>query len=299
MRPSASCPAPMRRTASRSAPATAPTALQRRSPRRLRPAKRRRKEAGGKSWQGHEARRPRRRRTGPAACSAPAGAGADTTVKAFVDFQNDVTAKDIRLAVREGMRSIEHVKRFTTNGMATDQGKTSNMHGLAIAAEALGKDDPGGRADDLPPALHAGHLRRDRQPCARRCSTRRARRRSMPGPRPTARCSRMSASGSAPGISRRPARTCMPPSTANARPCARPPACSTPRRSARSRWSGRTPPNSWNCSTPIRGRSWSPAAAATASCCARTASSMMTASSAGWRRTASTSRRRPAARRAS
>jgi sarcosine oxidase subunit alpha len=70
------------------------------------------------------------------------GAGAGTTVKAFVDFQNDVTAKDIRQAVHEGMRSIEHVKRFTTNGMATDQGKTSNMHGLAIAAEALGKEIP-------------------------------------------------------------------------------------------------------------------------------------------------------------
>src|SRR5690606_41198446 len=51
------------------------------------------------------------------------GAGADTTVKAFVDFQNDVCAKDIRLAVREGMHSIEHIKRFTTNGMATDQRK--------------------------------------------------------------------------------------------------------------------------------------------------------------------------------
>ncbi|PLP57090.1 sarcosine oxidase subunit alpha [Mesorhizobium loti] len=73
--------------------------------------------------------------------SAP-GAGPDTTVKAFVDFQNDVTAKDIRQAVREGMRSIEHVKRFTTNGMATDQGKTSNMHGLAIAADMLSKPIP-------------------------------------------------------------------------------------------------------------------------------------------------------------
>lgn len=73
---------------------------------------------------------------------AAPGAGADAKVKAFVDFQNDVTAKDIRQAVREGMRSIEHVKRFTTNGMATDQGKTSNMHGLAIAAEALGRDIP-------------------------------------------------------------------------------------------------------------------------------------------------------------
>jgi sarcosine oxidase subunit alpha len=63
-------------------------------------------------------------------------------VKAFVDFQNDVTAKDIKLAVREGFRSIEHVKRYTTNGMATDQGKTSNMNGLAIAAGALGKAIP-------------------------------------------------------------------------------------------------------------------------------------------------------------
>ncbi|PBB43467.1 sarcosine oxidase subunit alpha [Mesorhizobium sp. WSM3866] len=73
---------------------------------------------------------------------AAPGAGPGTTVKAFVDFQNDVTAKDIRQAVHEGMHSIEHVKRFTTNGMATDQGKTSNMHGLAIAAETLGKPIP-------------------------------------------------------------------------------------------------------------------------------------------------------------
>ena len=62
--------------------------------------------------------------------------------KAFVDFQNDVTAKDLRLAVREGMRSIEHVKRYTTNGMATDQGKMSNINGLNIAADALGKSQP-------------------------------------------------------------------------------------------------------------------------------------------------------------
>lgn len=62
--------------------------------------------------------------------------------KAFIDFQNDVTAKDIRLAVREGMRSIEHVKRYTTNGMATDQGKLSNINGLMIAADALGKAAP-------------------------------------------------------------------------------------------------------------------------------------------------------------
>jgi len=57
--------------------------------------------------------------------------------KAFVDFQNDVTAKDIALAVREGFRSIEHIKRYTTTGMATDQGKTSNVNALGVAADAL------------------------------------------------------------------------------------------------------------------------------------------------------------------
>ncbi|MCM2453424.1 sarcosine oxidase subunit alpha [Agrobacterium vitis] len=73
---------------------------------------------------------------------AAEGAGPDDAVKAFIDFQHDVCAKDIRLAVREGMHSIEHIKRFTTNGMASDQGKLSNMHGLAIAAEMLGKEIP-------------------------------------------------------------------------------------------------------------------------------------------------------------
>ena len=62
--------------------------------------------------------------------------------KAFVDFQNDVKADDIELAVQEGMHSIEHVKRYTTAGMATDQGKTSNLNALAIAAGRLGKPIP-------------------------------------------------------------------------------------------------------------------------------------------------------------
>jgi sarcosine oxidase subunit alpha len=61
---------------------------------------------------------------------------------AFVDFQNDVTAKDLKLATREGFRSIEHIKRYTTTGMATDQGKTSNMNALAIAAQVLAKPVP-------------------------------------------------------------------------------------------------------------------------------------------------------------
>jgi len=62
--------------------------------------------------------------------------------RAFVDFQNDVTAKDIRLALREGFESVEHVKRYTTTGMATDQGKTSNMNVLGLIAGALDKPVP-------------------------------------------------------------------------------------------------------------------------------------------------------------
>ncbi len=59
--------------------------------------------------------------------------------KALVDLQNDVTDKDIELAAREGYRSVEHLKRYTTLGMATDQGKLSNVNGLGILAEVLGR----------------------------------------------------------------------------------------------------------------------------------------------------------------
>ena len=55
--------------------------------------------------------------------------------KRFVDFQNDVAVSDIELAVREGFKSIEHVKRYTTLGMATDQGKTSNLNGLQLVSD--------------------------------------------------------------------------------------------------------------------------------------------------------------------
>ena len=55
--------------------------------------------------------------------------------KSFVDYQNDATAKDIKLALREGFKSIEHVKRYTTTGMGTDQGKLGNMHALGIISE--------------------------------------------------------------------------------------------------------------------------------------------------------------------
>jgi sarcosine oxidase, subunit alpha len=63
----------------------------------------------------------------------------DPDARAFVDFQHDVTTKDLKLATREGFRAIEHVKRYTTTGMATDQGKTSNLNALAIVAEELGR----------------------------------------------------------------------------------------------------------------------------------------------------------------
>ena len=62
--------------------------------------------------------------------------------RSWVDFQNDVTVKDITLAHQEGFSSVEHVKRYTTLGMATDQGKTSNVIGLAVLADATNKAIP-------------------------------------------------------------------------------------------------------------------------------------------------------------
>ena len=62
--------------------------------------------------------------------------------KHFVDFQHDVCERDIRLAAQEGFRSVEHTKRYTTTGMATDQGKTSNVVALALLADKLAKPIP-------------------------------------------------------------------------------------------------------------------------------------------------------------
>jgi heterotetrameric sarcosine oxidase alpha subunit len=59
--------------------------------------------------------------------------------KAFVDLQNDVTAKDVEIAYREGFRAVEHLKRYTTLGMATEQGKTSNVNGHALMAHLTGQ----------------------------------------------------------------------------------------------------------------------------------------------------------------
>ena len=62
--------------------------------------------------------------------------------KRFLDFQNDVSVADVELALREGYRSIEHVKRYTTLGMATDQGKTSNLNGLQLVSSLENKIVP-------------------------------------------------------------------------------------------------------------------------------------------------------------
>ncbi|WP_419913223.1 sarcosine oxidase subunit alpha family protein [Hoeflea sp.] len=62
--------------------------------------------------------------------------------RAWIDLQNDVTAKDVKLSHQEGFRSVEHLKRYTTLGMATDQGKTANILGLAVMAECTGRSIP-------------------------------------------------------------------------------------------------------------------------------------------------------------
>jgi sarcosine oxidase subunit alpha len=66
----------------------------------------------------------------------------DANQKAFVDWQHDVTTRDLKLATREGFQSIEHIKRYTTTGMATDQGKTSNLNALAVVAREIDKPIP-------------------------------------------------------------------------------------------------------------------------------------------------------------
>jgi methylglutamate dehydrogenase subunit C len=65
-------------------------------------------------------------------------AGTSKDNRAFVDFQNDVTVKDVKTAYQEGFRSVEHMKRYTTLGMGTDQGKTSNINALAMMADLRG-----------------------------------------------------------------------------------------------------------------------------------------------------------------
>ena len=72
----------------------------------------------------------------------PADAPVALREKMWLDFQNDVKVSDVQLAAQEGYESVEHTKRYTTLGMATDQGKLSNINGLATLAQALDKAIP-------------------------------------------------------------------------------------------------------------------------------------------------------------
>lgn len=72
----------------------------------------------------------------------PARKDPDRCPKQFIDYQLDTTVADVRLAIREGYRNVEHVKRYTAMGFGTDQGKLGNINGMAVIAECLGKEIP-------------------------------------------------------------------------------------------------------------------------------------------------------------
>ncbi|MCI2398693.1 sarcosine oxidase subunit alpha family protein [Aliiroseovarius subalbicans] len=72
----------------------------------------------------------------------PQGASIQKRMKMWLDYQNDVKVSDVQLAAREGYESVEHTKRYTTLGMATDQGKLSNINGLAVLSDALDQPIP-------------------------------------------------------------------------------------------------------------------------------------------------------------
>ncbi|MEQ8263873.1 2Fe-2S iron-sulfur cluster-binding protein [Pseudohaliea sp.] len=76
----------------------------------------------------------------------------------WIDFQYDVTASDIQLAARENFVSVEHVKRYTTNGMSVDQGKTSNVNGLGLLAQTLGRPIPEVGTTRFRPPYHPATL---------------------------------------------------------------------------------------------------------------------------------------------
>jgi sarcosine oxidase subunit alpha len=100
-------------------------------------------ESHGKTWNGKV---PQADATDEAPMSPvwimPQGAGTRKRAKMWLDFQNDVKVSDVQLAAREGYESVEHTKRYTTLGMATDQGKLSNINGLAVLADALNAPIP-------------------------------------------------------------------------------------------------------------------------------------------------------------
>ena len=124
------------------APRTGALVSRRRLPTDMRPGSRRRENSAATL---RHPRCPSRKR----ATSSPARDGhygacrrATAADKRFVDLQTDVTVDDIELAAREGYTSVEHLKRYTTLGMGTDQGKTGNVVGIALLAEATGRTIP-------------------------------------------------------------------------------------------------------------------------------------------------------------
>ena len=84
----------------------------------------------------------------------PQGMSVKLQAKTFLDYQNDVKVSDVRLAAREGYESVEHTKRYTTLGMATDQGKLSNINGLAILADSLKAEIPNVGTTTFRPPYH-------------------------------------------------------------------------------------------------------------------------------------------------
>ena len=112
-------------------------------------------------WREHAAEVGRALAGGPRA-GRRAGRGAGRSLaaticgvhgKQFVDLQNDVAASDVALAARENYRSVEHLKRYTTTGMGTDQGKTSNINALMLMGEFTGREPAGlGTTNFRPPS---------------------------------------------------------------------------------------------------------------------------------------------------
>ena len=233
--------------------------LGRRLPRRLRARRRRsltapppaprRSAKRRRSRRGSRARRPPR-----AARSALAPSGRPSAPARPSSTSRTTSPRAIsRSATREGMRSIEHIKRYTTTGMGADQGKTSNLNALAIVAAALGKPIAEVGTDDLPPALYAGDVRRLRRPFARRSvrpDPRDAAARA--GRRGRARCSRTPASGNARRAFRCRARRRRDAASASAWRRAPRRRSWMLRRSARSRSSAPTRPSSSSGSTSMR-----------------------------------------------
>ena len=78
-------------------------------------------------------------RNAPPVFVLPYGASKDKQKRMYIDFQNDVKVSDLQLAAQEGFENVEHAKRYTTLGMATDQGKTSSINGIYVLSQSLGK----------------------------------------------------------------------------------------------------------------------------------------------------------------